>query len=98
MRAFSARGWEAELMVCDNNSTDRTGELARAAGATAVFEPLNQIARARNAGARAASGDWLVFVHADSSPTPRLFPEVLAVIESGKCIRRRRALPPPRPP
>jgi glycosyltransferase involved in cell wall biosynthesis len=86
IEVFQRRGWAGELIVCDNNSSDRTGELARAAGATVVFEPLNQIARARNAGARAASGDWLLFVDADSSPTRQLFEQVLAVIESGKCI------------
>lgn len=86
IEVFKRRGWSGELVVCDNNSTDRTAELARAAGATVVFEPVNQIARARNAGARAATGDWFLFVDADSSPTRQLFEEVLAVIESGKCI------------
>ena len=44
--AFTRRGWAFELVVCDNNSTDRTGEIARAAGAKVVFEPFNQIGRA----------------------------------------------------
>jgi glycosyltransferase involved in cell wall biosynthesis len=86
IEVFRRHGWSGELIVCDNNSTDRTAALARAAGATVVFEPLNQIARARNAAARAASGEWLVFVDADSSPTPQLFEEVLGVVESGECI------------
>ena len=80
------RGWSSELIVCDNNSTDRTGEIARRAGARVVFEPVNQISRARNAGAGAASGDWLLFVDADSSPTPELFEEAAAVMESGRCV------------
>jgi glycosyltransferase involved in cell wall biosynthesis len=86
IEVFERRGWSSELIVCDNNSTDRTAEIARAAGARVVFEPLNQIARARNSGARPASGDWLLFVDADSSPTPELFEEVVAVIESGRCV------------
>ncbi|MGE0445500.1 MAG: glycosyltransferase family 2 protein [Vicinamibacterales bacterium] len=53
---FERRGWAWESIVCDNNSSDRTAEIARAAGATAVFEPVNQIARARNAGAAVATG------------------------------------------
>src|SRR5690606_31223532 len=69
LAAFEAAGWEAELVVCDNNSTDRTAEIARAAGARVVFEPINQISRARNTGARAGSGDWLLFVDADSFPS-----------------------------
>ncbi|MFM9001007.1 MAG: glycosyltransferase, partial [Opitutia bacterium] len=41
--AFSARGWEWECVVCDNNSSDRTAEAARAGGAAVVFEPVNQL-------------------------------------------------------
>ena len=84
--AFTARGWNFELVVCDNNSTDRTAEIARAAGAEVVFEPVNQIARARNSGAAAASGDWLVFVDADSHPSENLFADVAAQITSGRCL------------
>jgi glycosyltransferase involved in cell wall biosynthesis len=86
MSAFTTKGWAAELIVCDNNSTDRTAEIARAAGATVVFEPVNQIGRARNCGAAAATGDWLVFVDADSHPSRELFAEVATTIESGTCL------------
>jgi glycosyltransferase involved in cell wall biosynthesis len=48
MSAVDALGWSSELIVCDNNSSDRTAGIARAAGATVVFEPVNQISRARN--------------------------------------------------
>jgi cellulose synthase/poly-beta-1,6-N-acetylglucosamine synthase-like glycosyltransferase len=84
--AFARIGWENELIVCDNNSTDRTAEIALAAGATVVFEPVNQIARARNAGAAAATGDWLVFVDADSHPSAELFADVANQIQSGKYL------------
>jgi glycosyltransferase involved in cell wall biosynthesis len=85
-RAFTQRGWDLETIVCDNNSTDRTAEIARTAGATVVFEPVNQIARARNRGAAAATGDWLVFVDADSQPGAELFAEVAEQIGSGRCL------------
>jgi glycosyltransferase involved in cell wall biosynthesis len=84
--AFDTRGWASELIVCDNNSTDRTAEIARAEGAKVVFEPFNQIARARNAGAARANGDWLVFVDADSQPSLQLFEDVAAQIEAGRCL------------
>ena len=74
--AMQPLDWDAELIVCDNNSTDRTAEIARAAGARVVFEPVNQIARARNAGAAQASGEWLLFVDADSQPSNGLFLEL----------------------
>ena len=48
-----------------------------------MFEPVNQIARARNAGAAAASGDWLMFVDADSYPSVELLREVREAMQSG---------------
>ena len=84
--AFRARGWAVQLVVCDNNSTDRTAEIARAGGAAVVFEPVNQIGRARNAGAAAALGDWLVFVDADSHPSADLFADVAEQITAGRCL------------
>jgi glycosyltransferase involved in cell wall biosynthesis len=84
--AFDARGWAHELIVCDNNSTDATADVARRAGATVVFEPINQISRARNAGAAVATGDWLVFVDADSHPSPELFADAADAIATGRCL------------
>jgi glycosyltransferase involved in cell wall biosynthesis len=84
--AFAGLGWEFELVVCDNNSTDRTAAIAREAGATVIFEPFNQIGRARNTGAGAATGDWLIFVDADSHPSEPLFAEVAKQINSGRCL------------
>jgi glycosyltransferase involved in cell wall biosynthesis len=84
--AFTDAGWTTELIVCDNNSTDRTAEIAAAAGARVVFEPINQISRARNAGAAHATGEWLLFVDADSFPSRELFADVLRTIEGGRCI------------
>jgi glycosyltransferase involved in cell wall biosynthesis len=86
LRALAPRNWDTELVVCDNNSTDRTATLAREQGAKVVFEPVNQIGRARNAGANAASGDWFVFVDADSQPSPELFGDLAAVIANGRCL------------
>ena len=86
LQAFVERGWACELIVCDNNSTDRTAAIARAAGAKLVREPVNQISRARNTGAAAALGDWLLFVDADSHPSPELFREVAEAIAGGRCL------------
>jgi glycosyltransferase involved in cell wall biosynthesis len=86
MIAFSQRAWTTEIIICDNNSTDRTAEVSRAAGARVVFEPINQIGRARNSGAAAASGDWLIFIDSDSHPSVRLFAEVAEQIEMGRCL------------
>jgi len=47
------------------------------------FEPHNQISRARNRGAQAAGGEWLLFIDADCSPTPDLFQELKKTIARG---------------
>lgn len=84
--AFTARGWTTEIIVCDNNSTDATATIARDAGARVVFEPVNQIARARNTAAGAAKGDWLVFVDADSEPSVDLMRDAAEAIASGRVL------------
>ena len=86
MAAFADRGWTTELIVCDNNSTDRTAAIAREEGADVVFEPINQISRARNTGAAHATGEWLLFVDADSYPSRELFADTADAIASGTCL------------
>ena len=78
--------WTGEIIVCDNNSRDRTADIARAAGVRVVFEPHNQIARARNTGAAAARGRWLVFVDADTRIAPELLREALELLAGGKVV------------
>lgn len=79
-------GFTSEIIVVDNNSTDNTANLARQAGAQVVFEPINQIGRARNTGAAEATGDWLLFVDADSILNPELLADILRLIEEGKSV------------
>jgi glycosyltransferase involved in cell wall biosynthesis len=86
MEVLREHGIASELIVCDNNSTDRTAAIAGAVGAKVVFEAVNQIARARNTGAAAASGDWLLFVDADSHPPAALFAAVARTIATGACL------------
>ena len=56
----------SEIIVVDNNSNDRTAEIAKQHNTQVVFEAINQISRARNAGARLAQGRYLIFVDADT--------------------------------
>jgi glycosyltransferase involved in cell wall biosynthesis len=84
IRAAAPAG--SEVIVCDNNSTDLTAEVAREAGAKVVFEPHNQISRARNRGASVATGDWLVFVDADSTVSRGLFQDLAAAVAGGEVL------------
>jgi len=83
--AIESTGRAGELVVVDNNSTDATARIAREAGARVVFEPKNQISRARNAGARATQAPYLIFVDADTVIEPELLEAALANLDSGGC-------------
>ena len=72
-----------EIIVVDNNSVDRTPKIAIAAGARVVFEPINQISRARNSGAREAKGKYLFFVDADTIVPLPLLKQSLTFMLSG---------------
>jgi len=74
-----------EIIVVDNNSTDKTAQIAAAHSARVIFEPRNQISRARNAGAGAARGDYLIFLDADTLLSPGLLKKALINLESGTC-------------
>ena len=64
--AARSTGEPYEVIVADDGSTDRTAAVAEGSGARVVRIARRQIAAARNAGARAALGDCLVFVDADT--------------------------------
>lgn len=86
---FRAKAYYAgtvEVIVVDNNSTDGTGKIAQDLGAKVVFEPKNQIARARNAGAAAASGVYLVFLDADTLIEGDILDKVQRHLSSRKVI------------
>ncbi len=74
-----------EVIVVDNNSTDATAHIAQSQGVHVVFEPVNQISRARNRGAKEAQGKYLVFIDADTRLTPQLLSIVLSNLQSDKC-------------
>lgn len=59
-----------EVVVVDNASRDRTGEVAAAHGAQVIVEPRPNRALARNAGARAANADLFAFIDADCTAAP----------------------------
>ena len=84
--AASRYAGPVEVVVVDNNSSDSTGEIAKKMGAKLVFEAKNQIARARNAGAKRASGDYLVFLDADTVLSGNILDQVEANLSSGRVI------------
>ncbi len=84
--AMQGVGLDGELIVVDNNSSDATAQVARDHGATVVFEPVNQIAKARNAGARAATSQAFIFVDADTTPDAELLRQAVALMREDRAI------------
>jgi glycosyltransferase involved in cell wall biosynthesis len=81
-KALSAK-FAGQIIVVDNNSSDRTAEIAKSHGAKVVFEKENCIARARNRGAEAAEGRLLIFLDADTTASPELIGAALAAMSDG---------------
>jgi glycosyltransferase involved in cell wall biosynthesis len=65
--AVRTLGIPYEVIVVDDASSDQTAAIAAQHGARVISVAHRQIAATRNAGARAALGDLLVFVDADTS-------------------------------
>ncbi|MEM9015578.1 MAG: glycosyltransferase [Verrucomicrobiota bacterium] len=86
-RAMAEVPLSGQLIVVDNNSSDRTAKVARKKGADLViFESKNQIARARNTGARHADAPLLVFIDADTKAPPATLKKALDLLQSGEIV------------
>jgi glycosyltransferase involved in cell wall biosynthesis len=78
-------GKALEIIVVDNNSTDRTREvIERYPGVTYVFEERKGITRARQRGFLASRGDILAYVDADTHPLPGWIDQISAQFAARK--------------
>jgi glycosyltransferase involved in cell wall biosynthesis len=84
-RAFASE-LQVEVIVVDNASSDRTASIAASAGATVVEEPVRNIALARNKGAAASVGAWLVFIDADTIVPEHLLQRIATLLQDPGCI------------
>jgi hypothetical protein len=81
----SVRPFADELVVVDSGSTDRTRELAAAAGAIVIERPWEGFGAQRNVALDHANGDWVLELDGDEWCTPELARELDAFL----------AMPPP---
>ncbi|PYK11923.1 MAG: glycosyl transferase family 2 [Verrucomicrobia bacterium] len=87
LAAIRAAGFGAaqpfEIVVVDDASTDATLKIAKQNGARVVSIDRRQIAAARNAGARAAQGEYLFFIDADTRINQTHITEAIAILDAG---------------
>jgi len=78
---------ELEIVVVDNGSTDGTAALLEGLPVRTVRQPVPGPAAARNAGVRAARGEIIVFLDADTRPADdQLIAQHLATLETGENV------------
>ncbi len=85
---------ESELIVVNDGSTDSTAEIASGRGARVLSHPYRMgNGAAVKTGARAASGEILVFMDADGQHDPADIPRLLAKLDEGygMAVRERQA-------
>jgi glycosyltransferase involved in cell wall biosynthesis len=83
---YSGGAEAVEVIVADNDSTDRTAAVAATRGAGVVHVGKRRIAAARNGGARAARGEILCFIDADSAIHPQSFDAIDQAMKTGRYV------------
>jgi rSAM/selenodomain-associated transferase 2 len=77
-----------ELVIVDGGSSDRTAEICNRLGATVLVSSRGR-ARQMNFGARRASGDVLLFLHADTRLPDSAFDDIQQALSNPQCVGGR---------
>lgn len=85
-KALSIAACSSEIIVVDNDSQDRTKQIAEDFGAKVILEREHNISKVRNTGAKSSTGDLLIFIDADTLIPERLFQKIVSVMEDEKCL------------
>jgi glycosyltransferase involved in cell wall biosynthesis len=81
--ALSEGGYDGEVVVVDNGSTDGSGDLAEAAGARVIEEPRRGYGSAYLAGLAAARGEYIVMLDADLTYDAAELPRFVEALKDG---------------
>ena len=84
---IAAQGYDFEIVIIDNNSKDRTGEIARSLGATVLFEPQKGKGNAIRRGFYYIKDDtdFVVMLDGDTTYRPEEILRIVEPLESDFC-------------
>jgi len=77
---------QVEIIVALNRCTDQTEEIALKHGAKVVREDGRNLARIRNAAAKAATGEIIITIDADSRMTANMLVEIDRLLRTGNYV------------
>jgi len=77
---------QVEVVVAVNRCSDRTEEIALAYGANVVHDDSRNLARIRNSAAKAATGDIIVTIDADSRMSRTMLVEIDRLLRTGRYV------------
>ena len=80
IESVRACGVDAEIIVVDDGSKDRTAEVARGYGVTVLEQPNGGPSPARNNGFRHSAGEVVAFLDSDDVWHPDVVPDALRVL------------------
>ncbi|MBI4355048.1 MAG: glycosyltransferase family 2 protein [Candidatus Omnitrophica bacterium] len=84
VRCLESVRWADEIIVVDGMSTDRTVEICRRYGAQVIARPFSgSFGEERNAGAEAASGEWIIQLDGDDEVSAELRQAIGQVLTGG---------------
>ena len=81
--------WVDEILVLDDNSSDKTLEFATKFKEVKTFEVSGDFSKKRNLGAKKARGKWLLYIDDDEVVTPKLKTEIESAISHKQSLRPR---------
>jgi len=79
-------GYETEIIVIDNNSKDKTSEVAKAHGATVYFEKIQGKVAAMKKGFKEATGEIFVTIDGDNTYPSREIPSLIRAFDGSDLV------------